>query len=89
MQAYELFTAVKPSVVQDMFQWMRDTDRNLYKTALNSLASNRNLRLAFILEDSAVYFRQSQARSTKRETNYLLGTNLPTLILFTLQSLLF
>jgi len=54
MQAYELFTAVKPSIVQDMFQWMRDTDRNLYKTALNSLASNRKLRPAFIQKKSVV-----------------------------------
>jgi len=48
MNAYELFTAVKPSIVQDMFMWMRETDRELYKTALSSLASNRKLRPAFI-----------------------------------------
>ncbi len=48
MHAYELFQNVKPSIVQDMFQWFRDEDRNLYKTALGSLATNRKLRPAFV-----------------------------------------
>ena len=48
MHAYELFQNIKPSIIQDMFQWFRDEDRNLYKTALNSLATNRKLRLAFL-----------------------------------------
>ena len=54
MNAFELFTAVKPSVVQDMFMWMRDTDRKLYSTALGSLASNRKLRPAFIQKKPVV-----------------------------------
>lgn len=48
MYAYELFQNVKPSIVSDIFVWMRETDRNLYKTALNSLASHRKLRLPFL-----------------------------------------
>ena len=48
MHAYELFQNIKPSIVTDMFMWMRETDRNLYKTALGSLASNRKLRLPFL-----------------------------------------
>jgi hypothetical protein len=48
MHAYELFQNVKPSIVTDMFTWMRETDRNLYKTALGSLASSRKLRLPFL-----------------------------------------
>ncbi len=54
MHAYELFTAVKPSIVHDMFMWMRETDRNLYKTALGSLAGNRKLRPAFIQKKPVV-----------------------------------
>ncbi|MBK1853537.1 hypothetical protein JO972_01055 [Verrucomicrobiaceae bacterium 5K15] len=53
MHAYELFTAVKPAIVNDMFMWMRETDRNLYKTALGSLATNRKLRLAFLQKKPA------------------------------------
>ncbi|MGB1259885.1 MAG: hypothetical protein ACPG6P_07590 [Akkermansiaceae bacterium] len=48
MQAHELFQNVKPAIVTEIFTWMRDTDRNLYKTALGSLATNRKLRLPFI-----------------------------------------
>lgn len=48
MHAYELFQNIKPSIVTDMLMWMRETDRNLYKTALSSLASNRKLRLPFV-----------------------------------------
>lgn len=48
MQAHELFQAVKPSIVSDMLMWMRETDRNLYKTALSGLATNRKLRLPFL-----------------------------------------
>ncbi len=48
MHAYELFQAVKPSIVSDMLMWMRETDRNLYKTALGGLASNRKMRLPYI-----------------------------------------
>ena len=48
MQAYELFQNIKPVIVEDMFKWFRDEDRNLYKTALGSLATSRKLRLAFL-----------------------------------------
>lgn len=48
MHAYELFQNIKPSIITDMFMWMRETDRNLYKTALGSLASNRKMRLPFL-----------------------------------------
>ena len=54
MTAHELFQTVNPSLVQDMFKWMRDTDRNLYKTALGSLASNRKLRPQFVQKKSVV-----------------------------------
>lgn len=52
MTAHELFQNVKPSIVQDLFKWMRDIDRTLYKTALGSLAQNRKLRPAFIQKKS-------------------------------------
>ncbi len=76
MQAYELFTAVKPSVVQDMFQWMRDTDRNLYKTALNSLATNRNLRLAFIQKKPVVEQINWVHKTLKLKSSDMIGEHL-------------
>ena len=54
MTAHELFKNVKSSLVQDLFQWMRDTDRELYKTALGSLATNRKMRLAYLQKKPVV-----------------------------------
>ena len=53
MTAHEIFSKAKPSLVQDMFMWMRDTDRNLYKTALGSLATNRKMRLVYLQKKPA------------------------------------
>ena len=52
MKAHELFQAVKPSIVSDLITWMRETDRNLYKTALGGLATNKKLRLPFLQKKS-------------------------------------
>jgi len=48
MKAFELYQNVKPSVITDLFMWMRDTDRELYKNALGSLAANRKMRLPYL-----------------------------------------
>lgn len=48
MNAHQLFQNVKAPIVEDIFMWFRNEDKNLYKTALGSLAANRKLRLAFI-----------------------------------------
>lgn len=48
MKAYELYQNSKPSIIADLFMWMRDTDRELYKNALGSLAANRKMRLPYL-----------------------------------------
>lgn len=48
MKAHELYTAVDPTVVTDMLDWFRANDRNVYKSAVATLATNRKLRLVFI-----------------------------------------
>jgi len=48
VKAHELYTAAAPSVVTDMLNWFRDNDRDVYKSAVGTLASNRNLRPVFI-----------------------------------------
>lgn len=53
MTAHELFKTSPDTLIQDMFIWLRDTDRNLYKTALSSLASNRKLRTSYIQKKPA------------------------------------
>lgn len=48
MKAHELYAAVNPSVVTQMLDWFRANDRNVYKSAVSTLASNRKLRPVFI-----------------------------------------
>ncbi len=48
MKAYELYAAIAPSIVTDMLDWFRDHDRNIYKSAIASLAQQRKLRPVFI-----------------------------------------
>lgn len=48
MKAHELYSAVDPAVVTDMLDWFRANDRNVYKSAVATLAANRKLRLVFI-----------------------------------------
>ena len=48
MKAYEIYSAVDPSVVNQMLDWFRSNDRNVYKSAVASLADKRKLRPVFI-----------------------------------------
>lgn len=48
MKAYELYTAVDPAIVTQMLDWFRSNDRNVYKTAVATLAGNRKLRPVFV-----------------------------------------
>ncbi len=76
MHAYELFQAVKPSIVTDMFMWMRDTDRDLYKTALGSLTTNRKLRLAFIQKKPAKEQIAWMLKTLQLKTSDMIGEHL-------------
>ena len=48
MKAHELYTAADPALVTQMLDWFRDNDRNVYKSAVSTLAQSRKLRLVFI-----------------------------------------
>jgi hypothetical protein len=48
VKAYELYTAVDPAIVTQMLDWFRSNDRNVYKTAVATLAGNRKLRPVFV-----------------------------------------
>ncbi|MDG0994892.1 MAG: hypothetical protein P8O22_09180 [Akkermansiaceae bacterium] len=76
MHAYELFQNVKPSIVQDMFQWYRNEDRNLYKTALNSLATNRKLRLAFLQKKPVADQIEWMHKTLQLKTSDMIGEHL-------------
>ena len=48
MKAHEIYNAIDPALVTQMLNWFRDNDRNVYRSAISSLAQSRKLRLAFI-----------------------------------------
>ena len=52
MKAYEIYSAVDPSIVNQMLDWFRSHDRNVYKSAVASLAENRKLRPVFVEKKS-------------------------------------
>ena len=48
MKAHELYAAVDPALVTQMLDWFRSNDRNVYKSAVATLAANRKLRPVFV-----------------------------------------
>ena len=52
MNAYEIYQKIDPAIVNEMFTWLRENERQLYKTAVSSLAANRNLRPVFVEKKS-------------------------------------
>lgn len=48
MKAHELYTTADPALVTQMLDWFRDNDRNVYKSAVATLAQSRKLRPVFI-----------------------------------------
>ncbi|MEI6175971.1 MAG: hypothetical protein WCS43_03695 [Verrucomicrobiota bacterium] len=48
MKSHELYAAVDPAIVTQILDWFRANDRNVYKSAVATLASNRKLRPVFI-----------------------------------------
>ena len=52
MKAHELYAAVDSALVTQMLDWFRINDRNVYKTAVATLAANRKLRPVFIQKKS-------------------------------------
>lgn len=54
MKSYEIYKAADPSLVSEMLMFFREVDKNLYKTSLATLASNRKLRLVFVQKKPVV-----------------------------------
>lgn len=48
MKAHELYSAVDPAIVTEILDWFRANDRNVYKSAVATLAANRKLRPVFV-----------------------------------------
>jgi len=52
VNAFEIYQKINPAIVNEMFTWIRDNERQLYKTAVSSLAASRNLRAVFVEKKS-------------------------------------
>lgn len=52
MKAHELYTAVDPAIVTQILDWFRANDRNVYRSAVATLAANRKLRPVFVEKKS-------------------------------------
>ena len=52
VKAHELYSAVDPAVVTQILDWFRANDRNVYRSAVATLAGNRKLRPVFIEKKS-------------------------------------
>ena len=48
MNTHEIYKQLDPAVVTQIFTYFRDEEREIYKTTLASLASNRKLRPVFL-----------------------------------------
>ena len=48
MKAHEIYNTIDPALVTQMLNWFRENDRNVYRSAISSLAQTKKLRLAFI-----------------------------------------
>ncbi len=54
MKAHDLYTAVDPAIVTQILDWFRANDRNVYRSAVATLAANRKLRPVFVEKKSLV-----------------------------------
>lgn len=52
MKSHEIFTAVDPAVVSKILDWFRDNERDVYKSAVSTLASHRKVRPVFVQKKS-------------------------------------
>lgn len=48
MKVHEIYQQLDPALVQEMFLYFREEERDLYKTTVSSLAQNRKLRPVFV-----------------------------------------
>lgn len=77
VKSYEIYSAIDPSVVNSMLDWFRDNDRNVYKTAVATLAQSRKLRPVFVqkkpLPDQYAWIRKTlQLKSSETIGEHLM-----------------
>ncbi|MEN8772093.1 MAG: hypothetical protein ABF379_05205 [Akkermansiaceae bacterium] len=76
MNAFEIYQKIAPSLVSDMFLWIRESDRQLYKSAIATLTANRNLRPIFVEKKSVVDQIAWLHKTLKLKTSDTIGEHL-------------
>ncbi|MGJ8671955.1 hypothetical protein [Rubritalea sp.] len=76
MQAYEIYQTIKPSIISDLFQWMRDEERDLYKHTIATLANDRKLRPVFVQKKSVAEQIAWVHKTLKLKSSNMIGEHL-------------
>lgn len=76
VNAYEIYKQLDPALVQEMFLFFREEERDLYKTTLASLAQNRKLRPVFVQKKSVPDQITWLHKTLQLRTNDIVGEHL-------------
>jgi len=76
VNSYEIYQTIDPALISDMFKWIRENDRRLYKTAVASLAANRKLRPIFVEKKSVADQIAWMHKTLKFKNNDTIGEHL-------------
>ena len=77
MHAYEIYQNVSEDLVSQQFIWMRESERELYNTAISTLAEGAKLRPVFVKKKSvadqiAWLHKQLKSKKTNMVAEHLL-----------------
>lgn len=76
MNAYEIYQQAAPSLITEMLQWMRNDERDLYKSTVATLAQDRRLRPVFIQKKSVAEQFAWIHKTLQLKTSNLIGEHL-------------
>lgn len=76
VNAYEIYQNIKPSIIVDLFTWMRNEERDLYKTTVATLANDRKLRPVFIQKKPVAEQIAWMHKTLKLKSSNMIGEHL-------------
>jgi len=76
VQAYEIYQTIDPSVIEEMFQWIRAEERDLYKSTVATLAQDRKLRPVFVQKKSVADQISWLHKTLKLKSSDMIGEHL-------------
>ena len=76
MTAHEMFQKMSPDLGQTIIGWLRESERDVFRTALNSLAQQRKLRPVFVTRKPKPEQAAWLVEQLKMRGNEAVGENL-------------